>query len=153
MRGRKPKPTFLKLVQGNPGGRAINHDEPQPDGDLVEPPSFFSPRQRIIWQECIANAPPGMLKRLDFAALQVFVVACENHELAAAKVTELGQMVKVGKGVGHNPYVSIMNNQAAIMLKASADLGFSPSSRSRVKVTGKKKTQSTFGKLRELKLD
>jgi hypothetical protein len=28
MRGRKPKPTALKRLDGNPGKRGYNHDEP-----------------------------------------------------------------------------------------------------------------------------
>jgi hypothetical protein len=34
-----------------------------------------------------------------------------------------------------SPYLAILNKQAQIMLKAAAELGFSPSSRSRVQVT------------------
>ncbi len=30
MRGRKPKPTALKLVSGNPGHRPLNTREPKP---------------------------------------------------------------------------------------------------------------------------
>ena len=35
MRGRKPKPTALKLIAGNPGKRALNAHEPQPRTDLA----------------------------------------------------------------------------------------------------------------------
>ncbi len=34
MRGRKPKPTRLKLIEGNPGRRPINGQEPKPPGSL-----------------------------------------------------------------------------------------------------------------------
>jgi len=44
--------------------------------------------------------------------------------------------------------VSIRNRANAQMVKAAAELGFTPSSRSRVKTIGKKKTQSAFGKLK-----
>ena len=37
MRGRKPTPTFLKLVTGNPGHRPINTDEP------IVPPALPDP--------------------------------------------------------------------------------------------------------------
>ncbi len=39
MRDRKPKPTYLKLITGNPGGRPLNVDEPEPEGDLRDPPA------------------------------------------------------------------------------------------------------------------
>ena len=31
MKGRKPKPTRLKVISGNPGKRPINDSEPDPD--------------------------------------------------------------------------------------------------------------------------
>ena len=34
MRGRKPKPTALKLLEGNPGKRRINGTEPKPPSSL-----------------------------------------------------------------------------------------------------------------------
>ncbi|HZK10243.1 MAG TPA: phage terminase small subunit P27 family, partial [Clostridia bacterium] len=30
-RGRKPKPTALKVLEGNPGKRPLNKNEPQPE--------------------------------------------------------------------------------------------------------------------------
>ena len=30
-RGRKPKPTALKMLEGNPGGRPLNTKEPKPE--------------------------------------------------------------------------------------------------------------------------
>jgi P27 family predicted phage terminase small subunit len=154
MRGRKPKPTYLKLVEGNPGKRPINHDEPEPDGDLVDPPDFLNARQRIIWQQCIRNSPPGMLKKLDTGILQTYVVACERHEDAARRVDKSGSIVAIAGGQwAHNPYLSVLNKQAAIMRAAISELGFSPSSRSRVKVNPKKKGKGVLGQLRQLQID
>jgi len=31
MAGRKPKPTALKIIEGNPGKRPLNKNEPKPD--------------------------------------------------------------------------------------------------------------------------
>jgi phage terminase small subunit len=43
MRGRKPKPTALKILQGNPGHRKIDElSEPQPVIGLGVPPSFLT---------------------------------------------------------------------------------------------------------------
>jgi hypothetical protein len=36
MRGRKPKPTHLKLLEGNPGRRPLNTGEPR--GPVTEAP-------------------------------------------------------------------------------------------------------------------
>jgi P27 family predicted phage terminase small subunit len=150
MRGRKPKPTFLKLVTGNPGHRPLNQDEPEPDGELLEPPTTFSARQRIAWQETLKNAPEGMLRKLDIGVVASYVVNLCLFLDASEKVAELGQMVKQNGVACINPYISIARNANAAMVKAASELGFTPSSRSRVKVTGKKKAKNAFGRLKEL---
>ena len=41
MRGRKPTPTHIKLVSGNPGKRPINRNEPQPKARLPRCPEHL----------------------------------------------------------------------------------------------------------------
>lgn len=137
MKGRKPKPSYLRVLNGNAGKRPINADEPKPVGNLEDypPPEWLSDAQKERWRYAMDNAPPGMLKRLDQSVLAVWVVAQERHADAAEKVSRLGSMLKSKEGVPYqNPYMSIMNKQAVLMMKAAAELGFTPSSRSRVKV-------------------
>jgi P27 family predicted phage terminase small subunit len=149
MKGRKPKPTYLKLIEGNPGHRPLNLDEPEPVGDLLEPPDTFSAAQRILWQVTLKNAPEGMLRKLDAGVFSSYVVNYAEFLEAAKKVEDLGAVVKMPGGQPmQNPYVSIRNRASAQMIKAAAELGFTPSSRSRVKVAGKKKSKSAFGKLK-----
>lgn len=137
MRGRKPKPTHLKLLQGNAGKRAINRNEPQPDGALIEPPGDLPVSALPFWNQAIADAPAGLLRRLDLRVLTVWSIAAWLHSDAArqvaASVTVL--QTKSGELVQH-PSLAILNKQAIIMLKAAAEMGFTPSSRSRVAVDG-----------------
>jgi P27 family predicted phage terminase small subunit len=154
LRGRKPKATILKLISGNPGNRALNLDEPVPEGDLVSPPDWFTPRQRILWDQVIRDAPEGLLRRLDSSMLELFVVAKSLHEEASMKIAQVGTLIKdsmTGRPI-RNPYLVVLHQQSQVMCKCVSEMGFSPSSRSRVHVKGKKK-QSAFSKLRELKLD
>lgn len=154
MKGRKPKPTYLKLIQGNPGHRPLNHDEPQPEGDLIEPPESFSPPQRVLWRTTLANVPDGLLRRLDLGIFASYVVNLSEFLLADQKVQALGSVVvTAGNQAMQNPYVSIRNRANIAMVRAAAELGFTPSSRARVKVSPKKKAKSALGKLREFKVD
>jgi P27 family predicted phage terminase small subunit len=137
MRGRKPKPTYLRVLDGNAGKRPTNKEEPQPVGNLSEhaPPAWLSESQKDGWRFAMRNAPPGMLKRLDQSVLTVWVVAESVHRIAAEWVEKKGPLIMGKNGVPYqNPYLAIMNKQAAVMMKAAAELGFTPSSRSRVKV-------------------
>ena len=42
MRGRKPIPTELKRLNGNPGKRPLSDKEPQPEPKLPRAPSFLN---------------------------------------------------------------------------------------------------------------
>ncbi len=134
MRGRKPKPTWLKLVAGNPGRRPLNNSEPLPEGALVDPPDWLTPSQKDIWQAAIENAPPGLLRRIDESVFLVWVIAKDLHRTASERIAQTGTLIRIPHGsmAVQSPWVSVMNKQAVIMMKAAVDLGFTPSSRSRI---------------------
>jgi phage terminase small subunit len=50
MRGRKPTPTHLKLVRGNPGRRPLNPSEPIPVGSAAKP-KFLKGRAAALWDQ------------------------------------------------------------------------------------------------------
>ena len=85
---------------------------------------------KFIHYRCIkARAPvrPSLLTGTDRAIFSVWLVACVEYARAAQEVRNLGQVVKTKEGNAiQNPYLSIMNGQAAIMLKAGGELGFTP---------------------------
>ena len=134
MRGRKPKPTHLKLLAGNPGKRPLNMDEPRPEGALFEAPEWMTENQKAGWAYAIAHAPRGLLKQLDRSVLAIWVVAEDLHRQASEQVEKYGMLTKApNTGVPmQSPYLPIVNKQAQIMLKAGAELGFTPTSRSRI---------------------
>lgn len=154
MRGRRPKPTYLRVLDGNAGRRPTNGAEPQPAGNLEDcpPPEYLSDEQKRVWREAIKHAPPGLLRKLDWAVFEQWVVHHANFLEAAAKVKVTGQLIKKGEGGWDwNPYMAIMNKQSALALKCAAELGFTPSSRTRVKVEKQKPGKgSAFSDLREL---
>ena len=73
---RNPKPTRLKIVEGNPGKRAINKQEPDPEylNDLT-PPSFLSPAAAEVWVEIAQDLRNArLLTKLDVPML---AMGCE----------------------------------------------------------------------------
>lgn len=144
MRGRKPTPTHLKLLEGNPGKRAINRAEPKPEGNLFDAPEWLTDDQRDGWAYAIANAPAGLLKRLDRAMLTMWVIAESLHRDAAMKVVKSGSVVRTRNGeAAQNPYLSIVNRQAAVMVKLASEMGFSPASRTRIQLEEPKAPNAT----------
>ena len=148
-RGRRPIPTHLKVLRGNPGKRALPENEPQPKGNLFEPPDFLSEAQRVRWNYAIATSPPGLLKRTDRDILTAWVVAADLHAIAVVKQTEIdagsdvpllarvggtvnADGARIGGTLQQSPYLPIINRQAQIMSRLVAELGFSPSARTRI---------------------
>jgi P27 family predicted phage terminase small subunit len=134
MRGRKPTPTALKILRGNPGQRPLNRREPTPVGDLTAPPDWLTDSQKEAWAYALAHAPLGLLKRIDAGVLTVWVVAEDLHRDASAKMTQPGVPMLVmtaRKKLRPSPFIRIIEQQSVIMLKAASELGFTPASRSR----------------------
>jgi len=129
--GRKPTPTALKVLHGNPGKRTlVPESEPQGQGELWAPPPWFDDDQRDQWHYALDFAPPGLLTATDRQMLVVWVVACVEHEKAVIELRKHGQVVKTADGnVIQNPYLGIANRQAMILIRAVSELGFSPAAR------------------------
>lgn len=156
MRGRKPKPSYLRALDGNAGRRPENPDEPVPKEPLKgeEPPPWMNGTQAAGWRYAMEHSPAGMLRSLDRSILSAWVVAEDLHRDAAERVGKLGTILKSKDGLPYqNPWLSVLNKQAQIMMKAAAELGFTPSSRSRVKVSNPKagdRGANPYADLREL---
>jgi len=147
VRGRKPKPTVLHLISGSKNLRKDRLNEPEPVGDLHAPPATMTDKQKEIWVHAIDNAPKGLLRTLDSHILGIWVIACDMHYEAMLQVQKFGMVVKSPtQGVPvQSPYLSIINRQAEIMLRAASELGFSPTSRSRITLgQGSKKDTNRF---------
>ncbi len=131
--GRKRKPSLLHQLHGNPGKRPLPKLEPKPTGKLAEPPPWLTESMQEGWRYAIASAPPGLLRLIDRGALLVWVVAENLHRQAVQKQSLLELVVRApvsGQPI-QSPYLPIINRQALIMLRAAAELGFSPASRPR----------------------
>lgn len=73
MRGRRPKPTRLKVLTGNPGKRALNEAEPRPEPEIPDCPPELGPIARREWERLVAElAPLRILTQLDRAALATY---------------------------------------------------------------------------------
>jgi P27 family predicted phage terminase small subunit len=128
--GRRVTPTHLRLLHGNPSRLPPQVDEPQGVGALWSPPDWFDEDQRAQWHYAIENAPPGLLTATDREVMIIWTVASVEHARASQEVRKLGQVVKTKEGNAiQNPFLPIVNRQALIMMRAGAEMGFSPASR------------------------
>ena len=74
----KPKPTALKILQGNPGRRPLNKREPKPKKSL-RCPAGLSPRARTEWRRLAPEL--FRLGLLTMADQVIFAMYCETSSV------------------------------------------------------------------------
>jgi P27 family predicted phage terminase small subunit len=134
MRGRRPKPTRLKVLTGNPGKRPLNEGEPMPELSIPDCPPELGPVAQCEWRRLVGElAKLRLLTNLDRAALAAYCGAYALWAEATEAIQKYGAMVKSPTGYPiQSPYVSIANRQAEIMMRIASEFGFTPASRSRI---------------------
>jgi len=139
-------PSHLKIIRNTRSKKKPSPLEPQPVGDLREPPPHFDGELRDVWEYAIENAPRGLLKRIDSSVLETWCSAHVLHRQALGEVRKVGLLVKApNTGLPiQSPYLPIVNKQALIMMRAIDHLGFSPASRTRI-MMGDKPLGATGG--------
>ena len=136
MRGRKPKPTALKLIDGNPGKRPINANEPKTTGGKPTCPSHLSPTAKSEWKRISGTLHEmGILTAVDRAALAAYCQAYARWVDAEKKLAATPALIKTPSGyVQQSPWLSVANKQMELMGRFMAELGITPASRSRIAV-------------------
>ena len=136
MAGRRPKPTALKELEGNPGKRALNKREPKPTGTPTCPSHLDAEAKkewRRISKELIAI---GLLTSVDRAALAAYCSSYSRWIAAEESIQKFGAVIKSPKSGFpiQNPYVSVANTALDHMRKYAVEFGLTPASRSRLQV-------------------
>lgn len=130
-RGRPPKPTALKELDGNPGKRKLNKSEPKPQTMLaIEPPKFVSKAARPVWKFYAGQMTYGVLTVVDTG---MFASWCEAEATRQAMQTALeGQPLIVPGSTGQtvvNPLIGKIADQTRLLVTLASKLGFDPISR------------------------
>lgn len=152
MRGRKPIPTVLKVVHGNPGKRPLPPDEPAPStvAETHPPPSWLDELAKAEWARIAPMlARNGLLTEMDLDALTAYCQAWCMWKTASEHIKTFGMIIKAPNGFPMpSPYIPIAN-KAMVQIKALlTEFGMTPSSRSRVmREKPKPKAQSPLERL------
>lgn len=143
--GRKPTPTALKLVKGNPGKRALNKKEAKPDLAQPTPPSFLNDDAKVEWGRVVGTLfKAGLMTELDRAVLAAYCQAYGRWAQAERALSRMADkdennralMVKTSNGNAvQNPLVGTANKAKADMVRYALEFGMSPSARSKVNAT------------------
>lgn len=152
MRGRKPKPTALKMLSGNPGRRKLNQREPvMPATDAADLPPVELSNDLVAGSEWMRLAPMLRASRTvtdaDRGSLIAVCQQWSRYLEANGNVAKAGMVVKSPSGYPMpNPYIGIANKALGNCVKLWAELGLTPSSRSRVSATEAPREQSSLSR-------
>ncbi len=150
MRGRKPVPTALKELRGNPGRRPIKAREPKPARSAPKCPAHLQPAVKKEWKRMAALLEPlGLLTEIDGDALEAYCVAYARWDEAEKVIQKTGMVTKAPSGYPMiSPYLSVANKAMEQARRFLIEFGMTPSSRTRVTVQ-EEETRSPLEKLRK----
>lgn len=141
-RGRKPKPTILKVIAGNPGKRRLPKNEPKPEPSIPPCPPHLGDEAKFEWHRLSHELYRlGLLSNIDGNALACYCEAFGTwvqankaiRKMAETDEITAGLMIRTkGGNVIQNPMVGVRNRAMEIMNKLAAEFGMTPSSRARV---------------------
>lgn len=107
MAGRRPTPTELKLVRGNPGKRAINKKEPQPARHIPSAPAHLTCEGQVAWGRLtVLLDRMGVLTEADGFALERLcdcyaeILALRETVLTTAALADAGRFTASVESAG-----------------------------------------------------
>lgn len=141
MRGPKPKSTEQRRLDGNPGRRPLNEEEPQHDPIVVDTLPEALTTDAAAAAEWHRLAPllraARQITEADRAALIALCLEWARYLAALREVQLKGTVIAAPSGYPMlNPYLSVANKALAACNKLWPELGLTPSSRVRVKADG-----------------
>ena len=133
-RGRKPTPTAMKELEGNPGKRKLNEREPKPDKKAPSCPKWLEPEGKREWRRLAKKMEAlGILTEVDMAAFAGYCQAYARWKEAEEFITQHGTIVRTPSGYWQQvPQVSIAQTYLKVMNRFAEQFGLTPASRSRI---------------------
>jgi P27 family predicted phage terminase small subunit len=134
--GPQPKPTSLKVLQGNPGHQKLSKREPKPRPLTPDPPEYLGMVGRRRWDELLPELEyRGTLTAVDGDALGQYCHGYERLIDAEKHLAEQGHVVERATGAPMlSPWAQERNRAWDDMAKAAAQLGIGAANRTRIEV-------------------
>lgn len=143
-RGPSPKPTALRVIQGNPGKRPLNQNEPKPLPIAPKCPPWLDTEARREWKRVAPELERlGLLTVVDGAALAAYCQAYSNMVQARRVLRKEGLTIEYTNKAGAtntipHPMLKVEQDSARLVKTFCAEFGLTPSSRSRMSLPNEK---------------
>ena len=158
--GRRPLPTAVKKLRGNPGKRKLNPAEPKLPSSEPVMPRGLSKVAAAEWRSIVPELVLlGVLTRVDGKALAAYCHCFARWFEAEKEVQDRGIIVDepilggtpnnreiVGYRPKRNPAVSISNDALRLMRSYLVEFGMTPSSRTRIRIEKPEESEDPFEK-------
>jgi P27 family predicted phage terminase small subunit len=137
-RGRKPVPTALKIIRGNPGKRPISKTEPKPSAER-DPhcPDHLDATAKVEWNRLLPILK-GMkvLTEADYIALANLCGSFSMLIKAQTDLNKTGLLFKTATGyVQQSPLIGIITRCTEQVNALCREFGLTPSARTRIATT------------------
>lgn len=137
MPGRRPKPTQLKLVAGNPGKRATNKREPKPRRIIPSCPAHLDDAGKVAWGRlCTILDRMGVLTEADALALERLCACYADILECQALILRDGRTYETdgpsGRLIKGNPAAGQLRAADAQFKAYLIEFGLTPAARSKV---------------------
>ena len=135
----KPKPSKLRVIQGNPGHRPLNMQEPEFQAGIPDKPQWLDVYASEEWDRLVGNLNgQRVFTKNDLGILVSICLAYEQMRETLAIIKQLGRSYTVEDLGGNTHYKArpecvryeTAQKEYRTLL---AEIGFTPSSRSRIK--------------------
>ena len=161
--GRKPKPTTLKVIEGNKGKRPLNKGEPKPksarkpkapppgkggenkaEDKLPNPPDWLDRLAKLKWRKLAGELDRlGLLTVVD---LDMFAAYCDAYSVYRRMkkiIRDNGETFTNDNGeIKRRPETTIAKEAMMQMRALAAEFGLTPSSRSRIDFSQKEESDA-----------
>lgn len=143
MRGAKPKPTKLKILEGNPGKRPLNKNEPKPPQEMPACPQWLDKDAKKEWKRVARNLyDMGILSLVDRTALAGYCEAYSRWKRASEALSDgftyeyVNHQFQIKRDT--KPEVQIVRDALNQVRQFCAEFGLTPSSRARMAIPSTK---------------
>ena len=152
------KPTAIKKLEGNPGKRPLNENEPQFDSSTPTCPAWLTQTAKREWRRVLPllTEVPGLITQMDRAELAAYCQCYADYVAVVNKIKSLkGTTYEVLNAQGETTYRTYpeieQRNSLLTQIRAfCTDFGGNPVSRSRMTVPQGSKKNKEIDPLEEL---
>ena len=147
-RGRTPRPTKLKILQGEPNKDRINENEPEAPKGRPPMPRGLDAIGKKAWVEiCESLEALEILSVVDGPALEFYAHTYSDYRIAKQHIKKHGHVITENGYMKRNPACAEMHQNKGELLRLLTEFGLTPASRSRLVVPGAKKAFEVLDEL------